>query len=190
MYMNINTIRSYVYAPILAAVLLLSGCASSSLPALQGREEPVDLPRFMGDWYVIAFIPIAVPGMSEVNAHNAIESYKLDSDGSIATTYTYRDKAFDGKPVKRDLRATVANPPVNSEWKMKFKWFLPAGNYLITYVDEEYQRTIIAVPDRKWVWLLARQPTMPDAEYDEMEKRIRDAGFDMSKFRKVPQQWP
>ena len=39
----------------------------------------VDLDRFMGDWYVIANIPTAI----ETEAYNAIESYRLDDDGTI-----------------------------------------------------------------------------------------------------------
>ncbi|MDH3935419.1 MAG: lipocalin family protein, partial [Gammaproteobacteria bacterium] len=40
--------------------------------------EYVDINRFMGDWYVIANIPTFV----ETGAHNAIESYALNADGS------------------------------------------------------------------------------------------------------------
>ena len=44
----------------------------------------VDLPRFMGDWYVVANIPTRL----EKGAHNPIESYRLDTDGTIATTFS------------------------------------------------------------------------------------------------------
>ena len=51
------------------------------LAACQGAGHPlptvdkVDLPRFMGDWYVIANIPTFM----ERGAHNAVESYALDA---------------------------------------------------------------------------------------------------------------
>ena len=38
----------------------------------------VDIPRYMGDWYVIAVIPTRL----EKDAFNAVESYRLDDDGS------------------------------------------------------------------------------------------------------------
>ncbi|MGB5735066.1 MAG: lipocalin family protein, partial [Thiohalocapsa sp.] len=44
----------------------------------------VDLERFMGDWYVVANIPTFV----EKGAHNPVESYALNPDGTIATTFT------------------------------------------------------------------------------------------------------
>jgi hypothetical protein len=74
---------------VLATMLTLTACTSApSMPV----AEHVDLERFMGDWYVIANIPTRW----EVGAHNAVESYRLDRDGSIATTFTYRDCGFDG----------------------------------------------------------------------------------------------
>ena len=72
----------------LSGALLLAGC-QASLPPLETVEQ-VDLERFMGDWYVIANIPTFV----EKGAHNAVESYRLDDDGTIATTFTFRKDGF------------------------------------------------------------------------------------------------
>ena len=77
-----------------ASLLSLSAASCSGMPALESVEH-VDLPRFMGDWYVIANIPTFL----EHGAHNAVESYELDADGTVATTFTFRDGAFDG-PVR------------------------------------------------------------------------------------------
>jgi apolipoprotein D and lipocalin family protein len=168
-------------------MVLLGACSSSSLPPLTGMQEPLDLPRFMGDWYVLAFIPIDLPFISEKDAHNGVESYRLAPDGTIETTYTFRDGGFDGPARRMTPRARVANPPLNTEWKMKFFWFLPAGDYLIIDRDAAYTRTVIAVPDRRWVWLMARTPTIPDSEYQEMVALLTRNGFDTAKLRKVPQ---
>ncbi|MEZ5561758.1 MAG: lipocalin family protein [Gammaproteobacteria bacterium] len=150
-------------------------------------DEPLELQRFMGDWYVLAFIPIDLPFISEKDAHNGVESYRLADDGTIETTYTFRDGGFDGPARGMTPRARVANPPLNTEWKMKFFWFLPAGDYLIIDRDEAYTRTIIAVPDRRWVWLMARTPSIPDDDYQAMVAVLTKNGFNTSKLRKVPQ---
>jgi lipocalin len=63
-------------------------------------DRKVDLERFMGDWYVIGFIPISLPFFSEEAAHNGVESYRLTDEAVIETTYTFRDGGFDG-PEKR-----------------------------------------------------------------------------------------
>jgi hypothetical protein len=74
--------------PALGAALLLAGCQSATP---METVPHVDLPRFMGPWYVIANIPTFV----EKGAHNAVETYKLDADGTIATTFKHwREKLF------------------------------------------------------------------------------------------------
>ena len=74
----------------LALVASITACSS---PEPLRTVDHVDLQRFMGDWYVIANIPTAI----EKGAHNAVESYQLNDDGTIATTFTFRDGAFDGE---------------------------------------------------------------------------------------------
>ena len=54
--------------------------------------EYVDLQKFMGDWYVIANIPTFI----EKGAVNAIESYRLDSEGRVKTTFTFRKDSVSG----------------------------------------------------------------------------------------------
>ena len=75
----------------IATCVAVSGCAGNQ-PPLE-TVDYVDLDRFMGDWYVIANIPTFL----EKNAYNAVESYELDSDGTIATTFVFRKGGFDGK---------------------------------------------------------------------------------------------
>jgi len=173
--------------------LIISACSTSGLPPLAGTDQTVDLERFMGPWYVIAFIPIDIPFLpmfSEKGAHNGIESYRLTDDGTIETTYTFRQDSFDGPERVMTPRARPANPPVNSEWKMKFKWYLPASDYLILRVDPDYRRTVIGVPNRKYVWIMSRTPTMPAAEYAELVAWLNKVGYDTAQLEPVPQRWP
>ncbi len=174
--------------------LATAACSStSSMPPLAGLPEPVDLPRFMGDWYVISAIPIhfaLLPMFSEKDAHNGIETYNLTADGVIETTYTFRRGSFDGPERRFTPKARVANPPVNSEWKMKFDWYLPAADFLILHLDEDYQRTVIGVPDRKYVWIMSRTPEMPPDEYGRLLDKLAGLGYDTSLITPVPQRWP
>ena len=52
----------------------------------------VDLDKFMGAWYVIAHIP----SYPEKNAFNAVETYKLNENGTIKTTFTFNEGSFTG----------------------------------------------------------------------------------------------
>jgi apolipoprotein D and lipocalin family protein len=175
---------------LLLLVLPAGACTSGGPPPLRGIDRPVELERFMGDWHVIGYIPIHVPPLfSEKDAWNGVESYTLAQDGTIETTYTFRRGGFDGPEKRYTPRARVANPPLNSEWKMKFFWYLPAGDFLILHLDEDYRTTIIGVPDRRYVWIMARDPALPEAEYLALVGRAAAMGFDLDDLKRVPQRW-
>jgi apolipoprotein D and lipocalin family protein len=164
--------------PLLA---LLAGC--SSTPTIPTAPY-VDLERFMGDWYVIANIPTRW----EVGAHNAIESYRLDPDGSIATTFTFRDGSFDGEEKVMRPRGFVRDTQTNAVWGMQFVWPIKA-EYLVSYVDADYTQTIIARSALDYVWIMARTPTLTAEQFAALERRVAELGYDVSKLQKVPQRW-
>jgi apolipoprotein D and lipocalin family protein len=168
-------------AGVVTLAVMLSAC--SSTPTIPTAKS-VDLPRFMGDWYVIANIPTR----PERDAYNAIESYKLDPDGSIATTFTFRKGAFDGPGKVMRPRGFVTDAESNAVWGMQFVWPIKA-EYLIAYVDAGYTETIIARSSRDYVWIMARKPVLPEADYARLVQMVADLGYDMSKLQKVPQRW-
>ena len=167
---------------VVAAMLMLSACAAKQ-PELE-TVDYVDLERFMGPWYVIANIPTFL----EKGAHNAIETYALNDDGTIATNFKFRADSFDGKLKEYNPKGFVVDTESNALWGMRFVWPIKA-DYRIVWLDDDYTRTIIARQDRDFVWIMARTPTISDAEYDELMNFVASIGYDMSKIERVPQQW-
>ena len=165
----------------LTLTLMLTACSSTpSIPVARN----VDLERFMGDWYVIANIPTS----PERGAHNAVESYRLDEDGSIATTFTFREGSFDGPEKVMKPRGFVRDRDSNAVWGMQFVWPVKA-EYLIAHVDADYTETIIARSRLDYVWIMARTPTLPEDDYARLRQMVADLGYDVAKLRKVPQRW-
>ncbi len=170
---------------LLLLATLLGACASNpSLPPIQ-RAAHVDLPRFMGDWYVIAYTPTFI----DRDGHNQIERYQLNDDGTIATTFTFRDGGYDGKPKRYTPKGFVVPGTGNAEWGMQFLWPFK-GEFLITELADDYSSVVIARSKRDLVWLLARKPDMAQADYDAWLARIAAMGYDLSQVRRVPQRWP
>ncbi len=165
-----------------AAVLLLSGCQSSAPPVVTAAR--VDLQRFMGDWYVIANIPTFI----EKGAHNAIESYKLDADGTIATTFTFRAGGFDGELKRYTPRGFVRDRESNAVWGMQFVWPIKA-DYRIMYLADDYSQTVVGHQQRDYVWIMARTPAIPEADYQRLLQFVGEQGYDIKQVLKVPQQW-
>jgi apolipoprotein D and lipocalin family protein len=183
------SIRRLLRLVAFTSLAVLVACATNDVPPLEALDRKVDLERFMGDWYVIGFIPITIPLFSEEGAHNGVESYRLTDEGVIETTYTFRKGSFDGPEKRFTPKGWVYDEETNAEWRMQFLWPFKAA-YLIVYLDEEYQRTIIGVPDRGNVWIMSREADVSDTEYQALLERVADLGYDTAKVRRVPQSWP
>ena len=147
------------------------------------RAQNVDLNRFMGDWYVIANIPTFI----ETGAHNALESYAMNADGSIATTFTFRKDSFTGEQASYHPTGFVSEQD-NSLWGMQFIWPFKA-EYVIAYLSDDYQHTIIARSARDYLWIMARQPHIDESSLQQLIQFSADMGYDASKIQRVPQRW-
>jgi apolipoprotein D and lipocalin family protein len=173
--------RGIIVSPCVALFcVVIAGCSQNVRPIPPVAR--VDLPRFMGDWYVIASIPTFV----EKDSYEAIESYALQSDGHIRTTFRYRNGGFD-RPVKTMHPVGAVRPATgNAVWDMQFIWPIQA-QYTIAYVDDGYGETIIARDKRDYVWIMARTPSIPRIEYDALVDRVSTLGYATGALRKVPQ---
>ena len=185
------TLRCATRVPAAAIMLAatLTGCSTANQDMLKATDKPIDLDSFMGDWYVIGSIPIDLFFASEAGAHNAVESYALNEDGSIDTRYRFRKDGFDGELKQFNPTGFVYNTETNTEWRMQFVWPFKSA-YLIVHVDDDYQETIIGVPDRSYIWIMSRTPDVSDADYDRLVQMAADVGYDTDKIVRIPHQWP
>ncbi|MDP3334423.1 MAG: lipocalin family protein, partial [Methylococcaceae bacterium] len=134
--MTIQILKNLLIMTIFAS--LLGACATNQKPQIATVPQ-VDIPRFMGAWYVIAAIPTVI----ETESFNAIETYRLDADGTIATTFTFNKGGFGGKMKTYTPRGFVVEGSGNARWGMQFIWPIKS-EFLIAHLDEGYTQTIIA----------------------------------------------
>ena len=163
--------------------LLLTACGTSQTRPMK-TVDYVDLDRFMGDWYVLANIPTFL----EVGAHNAVESYRLEPDGTVATTFTFHSGGFDGDPKTYRPTGYVRDRETNAVWGMQFIWPFKA-DYRIIFLDEEYQLTVIGRKQSDYAWIMGREPELPEADYRRMKELLREVGYDTQELQRVPQRW-
>lgn len=167
---------------MLVSVLPLYACSQH---APMATVDYVDIDRFMGDWYVVANIPTFL----EEGAHNAVESYAKNEDGTIATTFTFLDGGFDGERKEYHPRGFIKDTRTNALWGMQFIWPVKA-DYRIVYLDKDYSKTVIGRKARDYVWVMARTPEISDKDYEEIKQFVESIGYDVSKMKRVPQRWP
>jgi apolipoprotein D and lipocalin family protein len=167
---------------LLGLAALITGC--TTMPAQSPLETvpSVDLGRFMGDWYVIASIPTYI----ERDAYAAVESYALNPDGTIATTFTFRKGAFDGPEKRYTPKGFVIDTRTNATWGMRFIWPIKA-EYLILDLAPDYSTTIIGRNKRDYLWIMARGPVLTDEQYAALLRKAVSFGYDAAKIKKVPQ---
>lgn len=164
------------------AVLLNASAGASELPPITPVAH-LDLPRFMGNWYVIASIPTRF----EKSAYDALEVYTLKPNGDVATSFHFREGSFDGE--RKDIHSTGIVKPGsgNAVWGVQVFWPLKA-QYIVAYLKDDYSRVIVARDARDYTWVMARTPTIPQADYDALLARVQALGYPLDKIRKVPQQ--
>lgn len=162
---------------ILSALALGVGCATRPPPP---TVERVDLPRFMGDWYVQGgiFTPF------EKDVYNGVETYELDDKQRIQTTYTFNKGGFDGPEKVYRSVAFVHDHDTFAEWRIQFFWPFRFP-YLVLYLAPDYSATAVGTDDYKYLWIMSREPDLPETEYRTIAEAMGGLGFDTSKFVRV-----
>lgn len=167
---------------LIVSLIMLNACQTTPTDPIE-VASPLDLDRFMGQWYVIANIPT----FPEKGAYNAIETYRRAGPNEIATTFTFRKDGPDG-----ELKTMTPTGFVSEEdraiWKMRFLWPFKA-DFRVLYVSPDYQTTIVGRQKRDYLWIMARSPQLDASVYQHLLDTAKDRGYNLEKLQKVPQVW-
>ena len=161
----------------LAAVLALfvTGCVG-----IPDNVEPVGnfkADRYLGKWYEIARLDHSFErGLTRVTA-----DYSLRDDGGIRVLnrgYSAQEdkwKEAEGKAFfvgRRDLG------------HLKVSFFGPFyGSYVVIDLDhEDYRHALVCGPDKSYLWILAREPTLEDSVKARLMAKASALGFDTSRL--------
>jgi apolipoprotein D and lipocalin family protein len=71
---------------------------------------------------------------------------------------------------------------------MQFVWPVKA-DYRIMYVDDNYSQTMIGRERRDYIWIMARTPLIPEADYQRLVAFAGRQGYEVALIQKMPQQW-
>jgi apolipoprotein D and lipocalin family protein len=163
----------------------LTGCGSLSFKDLpdQPTVEHLELEKFMGRWYVIASIPTSF----EEGAFNAIETYTWnEKEDRVDIDFRFRVGRFDGPEKVIPQKGFIYNKTTNAEWRIQPFWPLKFP-YLVVDLAPDYSDTIIGMPNRQYVWIMARTPKISESRYNQLVEKVRALGYDMNLLKKVPQ---
>jgi apolipoprotein D and lipocalin family protein len=153
------------------APLLLTACLG--LPEGVRPVTGFELDRYLGTWYEIARLDHSFErGLTRVTAE-----YSLRGDGGLRVVNRGYDAAT-GEWREADGKAYFVEDADVGYLKVSF--FGPFyGSYVVFELDQDdYRYAFIAGPDRSYLWLLARTPTIGEALRQQFVERASALGFD------------
>ncbi|STS79847.1 outer membrane lipoprotein blc [Klebsiella pneumoniae] len=107
-------------------------------------------------------------------------TYGARSDGGISVV----NRGYD--PVKKrwnesDGKAYFTGAPTTAALKVSF--FGPFyGGYNVIRLDDDYQYALVSGPNRDYLWILSRTPTIPAAVKQDYLNTARELGFDVDRL--------
>ena len=164
-----------------AVALVFAGGCGAFYPPLDVVEK-VELDRYAGTWYEIA----RYPNSFERGCVGVTADYTPRDDGRIEVVNTCFESSLDGP--SRDIRgsARVVDNATNAKLKVSFFWPFE-GDYWIIDLAEDYSYAVVGAPDRQFLWILSRTPTMDDELYEQILDTLPARGFDPELLEIVPQ---
>ena len=169
----------------LAAVGLVrwSGIAARHPVGNRAVPQPrkrVELQRYLGRWYEIA----RYEQRFENGCEGVTADYALSGNGGIAVVNRCRKPG--GKVSEARGRAKVVDP--ESSAKLKVSFFGPFyGDYWVLDHADDYSWSIVGEPSGRYLWILHRQATPPEAEVQQLIGHARSLGYDTSMLLRTKQ---
>jgi apolipoprotein D and lipocalin family protein len=176
------------------SLVLCLGLSASLATAREDRERPVqtvsfiDLERYTGKWYEVARLPTRF----QRDCIGSTAAYELAGDDKLSvlnTCYTQEGKT---RTIRGEAKVDGEN---NARLKVTFdnfffklfSWLIKA-DYWIIDLAEDYSYAVVATPNRKYLWILSREPELPEDLYQVLIERIAAQGFDTERIirTKVP----
>jgi Bacterial lipocalin len=146
----------------------------------------LDLHRYTGKWYEIARLPNR---FQKQCASDVSATYDLLTSGDLAVVNTCL-KENGQWSVAKGIAWFTEQPP-GSKLKVSFvPWLkhfhLFGGDYWILDLDPGYQWSIVGSPDRKYLWILSRTPSLSAHDLSLLLQRAQDLGFDVTCLIRTP----
>ncbi|NCV27818.1 MAG: hypothetical protein EBW69_03300 [Nitrosomonadales bacterium] len=141
---------------------------------------------------IVLILIILISGCATSNLPKIepVEKISLDNfinkiDQVIETTFTFNKGALDGPKKIYKPKGFVIPETNNAVWGMQFIWPIKA-QYIIAYIDEGYENTIVARDKRDYLWFMSRSSELSTEKKQWIYKKTTELGYDKNLLRFVP----
>jgi len=150
----------------------LFGCGSSE-PLV--TVDKVDVKRYAGLWYEMA----RLPNTFQKNCTCTTAQYEV-KEGYISVLNECWNTTKN-KKVNAKGKAFPVEGSNNASLKVQFFWPFK-GDYNVIALDEGYQYAMVGAKDRKYLWILSRNPQLSESIVSELKAKAESLGYDTSKL--------
>ncbi len=156
---------------VLGLAIFLSGCSSTGIPDGLEAVESFELERYLGKWHEIARLDHSFErGLEQVTA-----TYSMREDGGVRVInrgYNPKKERWD----EAEGRAYFIDDETVGRLKVSF--FGPFfGGYNIIELGDDYEYSMVAGPDRSYLWILARSPELEPEVLKRLVEKAEALGF-------------
>lgn len=166
------------------ALALLLGLTTSAQAAGPVRSvDALDIDRYAGQWHEIAHLPVS---FQKKCVGDITATYSLRSDGRISVINGCRVE--DGTRTQAEgVARPVKGHPGQLEVRFAPDWLswvpLIWADYWVIALDPDYQWAVVGEPDRKYLWILSRSPSMERGQLDALKARAEAMGYDLGPLK-------
>lgn len=154
-----------------ALSLALTACKSPTPPDGVSPITNFDATRYLGKWYEVARLENRFErGLEQVSA-----TYGERSDGGLSVLNRGYD-TVKGVWKESEGKAYFTGTPTTAALKVSF--FGPFyGGYNVIALDDNYQYALVSGPNRDYLWILSRTPTIPRSVKQNYLNIARELNF-------------
>jgi len=138
----------------------------------------VDLDKYAGLWYEIA----SFPQRFQEGCHCTTARYTPTGKGYVTVENRCKKGSVTGPETSINGKAFVEKNTGNAKLKVRFFWPF-SGKYWIIDLARDYSYAVVGHPNRDYLWILSRNPKMPQDVYSGIVQRAAKSGFDTSKLQ-------
>ena len=151
-------------------IALLTGC--TGIPDGITVVEGFEVNRYLGTWYEIA----RLDRRFERGLENISATYTLRDDGGVDVL----NKGWDttaGEWHEAQGRAYFVEQPDKGRLKVSFFGPFYGGYNIIELDKKDYAYSMVAGPDRSYLWILSRTKQLPEPTLRALIDRAKTLGF-------------
>jgi len=175
--MKLRTIFAGVVAGAGLACYLYNKARAHKAPL--DPVHPFDPEKYLGKWYEIARLDT----WFEKNMNNTTAHYSMNPDGTIKVV----NKGYNYVTHRHKQSSAVARFTGPTDiGALEVSFFRPFfSDYNIIALDKNYQYSLVAGKNLDYLWILSREPHIPDNVLNSYLELAHHLGYDISKLIRV-----